>query len=408
MDFPKSSELFRTFRDTVVTRSKRVSMNAVDRDGSDVNLVGAGGAAMGEEVVAVLADVNDALWLDTARGAKLDKLILDRYSELRKPASVAYVYVHFSCPTANPLAFDIPVNTKLSTSGGLAFLVAVKTLFPAGTTGPIPVLCRSALAGPDQNVDEDTIRSVLSQIPNAVSGLTITNPAAAAGGAPRETDAQFRDRARRFWAGARRGTKSAIELGGLAVPGVVSASATEGLTGPAFPNRTVSLTVSDAFTDALVKQGVTVPSYATKSQAFAAQVSTGLDEYRAYGIPVFVRVAQVAPLPIVLRLRYQAAAALDIDQINLLARTAVVNSVNALEPGELFDPTDVILKLKSIPGLDIMGDEVVSPSGQVIPSSPYQVLRSSLALSTVDSQATLAAAAPQFLSSFTSSSSLPV
>lgn len=407
MDFPKASELFRTYRDTIVAKSTRVTMNAVDRDGSDVNLVGAGGAAMGEEIVASVADVEEGFWLDSTRGVKLDRLVWDRFQITRNPAASSFVYVHFSCTAANPLAFAIPAGTKVSTGDGVVFITVVTESFPVGSTGPIAVLARSSLAGPDQNVDENTITSITSQVANAAAGFVATNPAAATGGASRETDSQLRARARRFWTAARRGTKSAIELGALSVPGVITANAFEGLTGPAYPNRMVTLVVSDAFTDALVKQGVTVPTYALKSQAFGVQVGNGLDEYRACGIPVFVRVGQVALISVILRLRFSATAASDIDTLTLLARTSVVNLVNRGGGGDVFDPAAVTALLKSIPGLDVRGDEVVSPAGSVIPSSPYQLLRTSLALVTTDTQATLAAVAPTFVTPG-ASSSVPV
>lgn len=397
MDFPKFAELFRTFRDTIVANSSRVTLNAVDRDGSDVNLIGAGGGAMGEEVVESLADVNEGFWLDSARGPKLDRLVWDRYSMTRLPAAPSFVFVQFVTSSPNPLAFAINAGTKLSTSDGVEFVTVTSSTFPLGSSGPVTLLCRSTLAGTDRNVDAGTIGSITSRIPNSPANLIVNNAAAAAGGANAELDSALRSRARRFWSAARRGTKAALELGALSVAGVVSAAAFEGLTGPAIPGRMVSLVVTDAFTDALVQQGQTVSSYATKSQAFAVQVLTGLDEYRAFGIPVFVSVAQVAMVSVILRLRYFATAASDIDYINSLARSAMVNWTNQLGGGAILDPADLLAKLRAIPGLDIRGDEVVSPPGPIVPGSPYRALRTSSSLVTVDGPATLTAVAPQFI-----------
>lgn len=396
-DFPKFLELFRTFRDSIVANSSRISLNAVDRDGSDANLIGAGGAAMGEEVTESLSDVNEGFWLDSARGPKLDRLVWDRYSMTRLPAAPSFVFVQFSCATPNPLAFAINSGTKLSTADGVEFVTVSGATFPLSSTGPVAVLCRSSLAGSDRNVDAGTLQSITSQIANMPANLVANNAAAASGGANAELDSALRARARKFWSAARRGTKAAIELGALSVPGVVSAAAFEGLTGPANPSRMVSLVVTDAFTDALVKQGQTVSNYATKSQAFAVQVLSGLDEFRAFGIPVFVTVAQVAMVSVVLRLRYLATAASDIDYINSLARTAMVEWVNQLSGGDTLDPQDLLKRLRAIPGLDIRGDEVASPPGSIVPGSPYRALRTSGSLVAIDGQATLAATAPQFL-----------
>ena len=399
MDFPKFAELFRTFRDTLVANSTLVTLNAVDRDGADTNLIGAGGCAMGEEVVESLADVNEGFWLDSARGAKLDRLVWDRYGLVRLPASPSFVFLQFATTVPCPLAFAIPTGTKFSTSDGVEFIAVVSTTFPLGSTGPISLQCRSSLAGSDRNVDAGTINSITSQIANQAAGLQVTNAAAAAGGANAELDAALRARARRFWSAARRGTKAALELGALSVAGVLTVAAFEGLTGPGIPSRMVSLVVTDAFTDALVSQGATSSTYATKSQAFASQVGVGLDEYRAFGIPVFTSVSQTALVSVILRLRFLATAASDIDYITLVARTAIVNYINQLPPGPTdgtLDPAALVATLRGVSGLDIRGDEIVSPAGIVVPVSPYQVLRTSLSIVTTDTQATLSAVAPQF------------
>lgn len=397
MDFPKFQEIFRTFRDSIVSNSRRTTINAADRDGSDVNLVGAGGAAMGEEAIAALADVNEGFWLDSSRGPKLDRLVWDRYGILRQPSAPSFVFLNFTVPTAQVTPFAIPTGTTVSTPDGIEFVTVVAETFIAGTVGPIIVLARSSLSGPDKNVDAGSINSITSQVVGSPVGFSVTTTAAASGGAPAETDAQLRARARKFWTSANRGTKAAIELGALSVAGVVTVNAFEGLIGPAYPNRMVSLVVSDAFTDALVQQNVVVPTYAAVSQAFAGVVSTSLDDYRAFGIPVFTSVAQVALVSVILRLRFQAAAASDIDYITLLAKTAIVTWINQLAPGAQLLPGDLIAQLKAIPGLDVRGDEIASPAGIVVPTSPYQVIRTTLALVTTDNQATTTSiAAPSF------------
>lgn len=396
MDFPRAQDLFRTFRDEVVSRADRLTLNAVDRDGTDANIMGYGAAMIGEEVIGQLASVEEGRWLDSAFGVKLDRLAWDRYQLLRKPAAPAFVNLAFSTATAAPAAFSIPPNTKVRSADGREFLTTVAVTYPAGSVGPVYVTARSALSGIDQNVKSETLKSLTSAIVGAPAGLTVTNPKSAAGGANAESDDQFKARIRRFWVSARRGTKGALEAGALAVPGVTSALAIEGLTGPGYPNRQTSLVISDDFTDALVLAGVSTPTYDARSQAFAKVVFNALDEYRVFGMSVSVMVAAVRLVSVALRLHFQAGVA-DPDTLALYARSLIVQHINELAPGEVFDPADALDILRTVPGLTVMGDEIASPAGTINPSSPYEVLRSSLAFVSVDPQALLSPIPPDFV-----------
>ena len=391
-DFPKVSDLQRIFRDEAVSRSQRLTVNAVDRDGSDANIMGWSAAVVGEEVIGQLADVEEGFWLASARGAKLDKWAADRYGLYRKAAAPSFVYVQFSTTTGAPAAFSVPAGTRAATSDGREFVTVVTTAYPLGSVGPIAVLARSVLAGLNQAIGPGAIRSLKTSIPGAPADLVVTNTEASSGGSNVESDDDFKLRVARFWVAARRGTKGAIETGALAVPGVRTAVAVEGLQSTGYPTRTVSLYVTDSFTEALVRQGVAVPTYETQSQALAYVVRNSLGEHRAYGIPVNVVVAQVRLLGVVLRLRFTANTT-STDAVALYARTLVVQYMNTLPAGATFDPATVTSILRTVAGLEIFGDEVASPVGPVIPTSPYQVLRTSLALVTTDSQATIALSA---------------
>lgn len=389
-DFPKVSDLQRIFRDEAVSRSQRLTVNAVDRDGSDANIMGWSAAVVGEEVIGQLADVEDGFWLASARGAKLDKWAADRYGLYRKAASPAFVYLQFSTTAGAPAAFSIPAGTRAATSDGREFVTVVTTAYPLGGVGPVSVLARSVLAGLNQAIGPSALRSLKTAIPSAPADLAVTNAEASSGGTNVESDDDFKVRISRFWVAARRGTKGAVETGALAVPGVRTAVAFEGLQSFGYPTRTLTLVVTDSFTEALVKQGVAVPTYETQSQALAYVVRNSLGEHRAYGIPVNVLVAQVRLVGVVLRLRFTASTT-NTDAVALYARTLVVQYVNTLRSGASFEPAAVTSILRTVAGLEIFGDEVASPVGAVIPSSPYQVLRTSLALVTTDSQATVSA-----------------
>ena len=387
-DFPSAADLHLVFRNEAVSKSRRLTVNAVDREGTDANIISYSAAVVGEEVIGQLASVEEGVWLASAWKEKLDRWAYDRYQLLRKQASPAYVILTFTTTAPSPAAFTIPGGTRVATSTGQEFVTVVGTAFALNSTGPVTVLARSTLAGIDQNIGSGTIRSITSSIVGSPTDLAVTNADAATGGDNIESDKDFKVRIVRFWVAARRGTKGAIETGALAVPGVTRAVAVEALQGQGFPARSLTLVIADQFTDALVKQGVSVPTYDTKSQALAQVVFNALDEYRAYGIGVRVIVAQTRLISVVLRLRFRADVT-NPDAVALYARTLMAQYINELRPGEAFDPATAQTVLATVSGLDVFGDEIASPVGSIIPLSPYQVLRSTLSLVTTDSQATL-------------------
>lgn len=377
MDFPSRADLFLVARNEILARSRLLSAEAVERAGTDVNVLIAAGSAMGDEVVGQLLTLCAGLFLDSAEDVALDKLVFDRYGLVRKPAAPSRVTVNFRTTAPNPTAFSIPVGTALQTSDGIQFVTEVAASFPASSTGPVFVQARSVLAGLSQQVKAGTITNITSQISGSPSDLRVTNNAASAGAADRESDEELRDRARRFWTTARRGTLAAIETRALAVPGVLRATALEAIDAIGRQNRWVYLIVADRFTDALATLNATDPSYAVQSQALASAVFNSLDDTRCGGIFVQVQVAQVVLLQIGLNLTFSAGV--DLEEVAARARSRVVSYVNELAPGESFVPADALSALTEVNGLIITGNEIATPSGTVVPKA-VQVLRSTFSL----------------------------
>jgi uncharacterized phage protein gp47/JayE len=371
--------LFRVARDEALARNSKLTLAIIQREGTDANVLLAGAAAAAEEVLGQLQFVEAGLFLDSAVGTQLDRLVFDRYGLTRKPAAAAQGFIQFTTTVPNPSGFIIPSGTQVQTTDGIQYVTTVAASFPAATVGPIQVAIRSALAGIDQQARIGTI-SIVSQITGSPSDLVVTNTQATAGAADEELDDSLRNRARLFFVTARKGTKSALEAGALAVPGVVTATAFEGLDTFGNPSRRVQLVVADSFTIQLANFSTTPPpAYQVQAQALALEVQNGLNDVRAYGIQVDVIVAAVVLLPIILRLTFNAGT--DIALATTRARAAAVNYCNGLAPGVTFQPTDLIDLLRPVPGLFISGQEVANPPGPVI-CNPTQVLRSSLELVT--------------------------
>lgn len=377
MDLPTWTDLFRIGRDEVLTRNSSLSRDAVEREGMDANAMVAAGAAMGDECLNQLAYLVASVFLDSALKDALDRLVFDRYGLVRKSASASVGSVQFLTPTASATTFTIPQGVVVQTTSGVQFITTESAIFAIGTEGPLTVAVRSALAGAGQNAKVGAITSIVSQISGAPGTLTVSNQFATAGDADAEEDDDLRDRARKFFVAARKGTLPALEAAALNVGGVKKAAAFEVLDGLGRPARLVQLVVTDAFTQQFADLSVVPPGYPTQSQLLATNVFNGLSDTRAAGIFVAVYVANVILQPIQLALAFVAGA--DVSTVALMARAAAANYLNALAPGKPLVVEDLQAALKLVSGLSYTGKEVVLPAGNVVPK-PLQVLRTTLGL----------------------------
>lgn len=382
MPFPSRADLFRTARDTALISNAALSADAVERAGTDVNVILAAGSAMGDKVIGQLIAVSAGLFLDSAQDQALDRLVFDRYGLVRKPAAPAFVNVNFTVGTPAVASFAIPSGTILSTADGLQFATLVATSIAAGSSGPVFVPATSLLAGSNQQIKSGAIASIVSQVVGAPSNLVVANNDASSGAADRESNSALRSRARRFWVTAQRGTLAAIETGALATPGVVSATALEVLDASNRPGRWVVCVVADQYTDGLAQLNVTTPAYQAQSQALAASVFQTLNEYRCFGIFVQVIVGQVSMLQVSLALTF--AAGVNTVAVANQAAAAVAGYINGLSPGQSFVPANALATLRMVAGLIITGGEIASPPGTIVPNA-LQVLRTSSQLVGVSS-----------------------
>jgi hypothetical protein len=382
-DFPTRTDLFRIGRDRILRLNGKLSAEVVQRDGTDANVMLAGGSAMADAVVGQLVNVCRGQFLDSAEKTQLDRLVFDRFGLVRKPAAPSLGTAQFT--TTNPVAaaFTLPNNLSLSTPDGIAFITTVASSFPIGSTGPIFVPIRSSIAGFNQQAKAGSITSIKGNVPGGPGDLVVTNLVATAGAADVEDDPSLRDRARRFWTTSQRGTLAAIENGAVAVPGVVRAATVEVLDSSGRPGRWVQLLISDRFTDALVSINQTSAAYDAQSQTLARTVFNALAEFRCGGNYVQVIVAQVALLMIRLDLTFSAS--IDPIAVSEQARAVVVNHVNSLDPGAPFVPEDAVTVLRSVSGLLMTGNEIAVPAGTVQPRA-MQVIRTSFDLVTATNQ----------------------
>lgn len=396
-DLPSRDDLFRRARDEALIRNAQLTRDAIERDGSDANIMMAGMAGVGDEVVGQLAVTAAGTFLDSAAASNdpgdtsLDKVVFDRYGLRRKPAapSVGEVVLSRSDGSANPIAFPVPTGTRFSTSTGIQFAAAATITFPAGALS-LTLAVASTQAGLDQQAAIGTITSILDTIAGSPSNLVVANTIATAGAADRESNDSYLARARQFFVTARRGTLGAIQAAALGVNGVLTATAIEILDPLGRPGKGVVLIVSDAFTPALANLGVIPPTYQAQSQQLAQTVFDALSDVRPAGIYVAVTVANVILQPIQLQLSFRAG--FDVNVATLEARTAASNYVNSLAPGNTLvvnDPrvqSSLLAAVLQTDGIDSNGTAIISPPGNVT-AQPLQVIRTPLSL--------VAAATPQ-------------
>lgn len=374
-DFPTFDDYFRIGRDEALERNSKLTREVIEREGTDANIFMAAAAAMTDEVTGQLARAKASLFLDSARGQALDRLIFDRFNLPRKNAAPAVGSVSFSTTTATTGAISIPIDTKLGTSDGKQFVTTASAVFPSGSTGPVVVAVQSTQAGADQQAAIGTITSILDAITGAPSDLVVTNTVATTGAADEEEDDPYRARARLVFETARRGTLAAIRAAALGVEGVATANAIEITDALGRPVEAVQLIITDEFTEGLVNINPTPPAYETQSQVLAQNVFNALDDVRPAGIFVNVFVAQVVIQSIQLGLTFQAGV--DVDATALRARAQIVGRVNGLAPGASLTIDDLIDALRRVPGLIVSGDEILSPAGDVVPEV-LQAIRTSL------------------------------
>ncbi len=342
---------------------QRLSADEVFTEGSDINIVTAGAAAMGDEALNFLCGRIAALFLDSAEGEDLDRLVQDRFSPTirRKEATPAVVTLEYTRVNGALPNISEGIGKKLRTANGTEFELQQVMSMASGSTGPINVVAQATGAGTAGNVATATITQFVDA-PSDVN-LVVTNPDVAAGGADVETDASLRARARDFFRTARRGTLAAIEFGALTVQGVAQATALEVLDAGR-PTGVVQLSIADANGQA--------------NEVLADSVELALLEFRAAGIivdvlpstPVFVTV-QIQP-----NFASGFSESVGVDDV----KGRFVNLGDLQAPGQPLLLSALYEQIRLVPGAVVTLDWIQEPTGDLagIPGRSFRILLSDI------------------------------
>jgi uncharacterized phage protein gp47/JayE len=381
MDLPSFSTLYRIGKTEALVRNPRLNPEKVDRQGSDINILVAAPAAMADECIAQIASVRKDLYIGTAEGDALDRVITDRYPDLiRKQAAPSYGYATFSFSPAVTGAFTITDGAILSTADGVQFIVVGNASVAVGTTSKtVPI--RSMLAGASQKAGPNKIRNIITSFVGApTSGMTVSNAAATFGGEDKEKDSDYAIRYTRRYLAARRATIGAIEQAVLEVPGIVKCTVFENLDTLGRPIGYVQAVIADSYTEQFVTSAATPAAYAAQLANLQVQIGSLLREWRAAGVGVVIKFAQVVIQSCKIVLSYVAGA--DQAAVNAVVLSKINQHINNLRPGQTLVLNDLKTIIQNTSGVYYTGNEVVTPVGDVTPQ-PGQVLRTSPTFTTV-------------------------
>lgn len=321
---------------------------------------------MGDETLRHLAIRMAALYLDSAEDDDLDRLVADHISKdlPRKQASQAVTLLTFARSSGGASGV-LAVGTKVRTALGTEYALTEAVGFATGNNGPLTGAALAVLAGDGGNADKNQITQ-FSQTPFDPT-LTVTNLAPAAGGANKESDESYRQRARDFFRTARRAILAAIEFGALTVDGVVTATAVELLGSDGLPNGYIQLYIAD--------------STGQSNQLLADAVTLALLEYRAGGIPVQV----ITTTPRFESIGYQLSFRQGTDTRAAVQqlKALTVSSVNLIQPNEALQRSLLMALARSIPGAIVPDNAVTLPAGDIVPNAG-EVIRTSLDRVTVN------------------------
>lgn len=366
--FPTANELFQVGRRAVVTTpGTKINPAVVDVPGSNINLAVGTAAVLGQEIVKRGADAMRGAFIDSARGAQLDRVVFDRTGLLRFSATPATWDLMLTRPAGPPAPGTYPAGSRITAPDGTQYGTNADVVFGPGDRS-LPVSVTALVAGDAGNLPGSTPLAFVDQPFDTT--LTVA-PAldafgalkTAAGGTETETDIQLIGRVRGFFPTLRRGVLEAIQFGALQVDGVAVATATE-IINPfsGFPAAFVQLVIGD-------RNGAA-------SSTMIQDVIDTLLEFRAGGIPVQVLGGQVINVSVVWKLAFLTG--FDEQLATARVRAVTVALAQFLPPGPeggTLYRSSLIAAARSVPGVIVAEDGLAFPLGDLVPADPTTMIR---------------------------------
>jgi len=326
-------------------------------DGSALDAMIGGGAVLADEVLRGGIATFAAQFVDTATGADLDALALDRFGLLRNAASAAVVTLTFT-RGASTGVLTIPASTAVrgTVSGVTVTFETDASTDMASADDEVDVLATCTVTGSTGNVAIGVLTTIVDAIPGDATA-TVTNGERGAGGGAAESDDAFRDRIRRYFGTLSKATVSALETAAIGVAGVTFATVDESKMAPA-DGGYVSVYVGD-------------PD-ARGNAALAALASSAIVLVRAAGVDVRVVAAEREEIACTVVLYVRSGA--DTSTLITASRAAILAYFDSLGPSDTAYVSQVEAAACSV-SADVLGCAVSLPTADKVPSSSYKAIR---------------------------------
>ncbi len=353
----------------VVGTNGRISVEAVETFGTTSYAIALAGGFMFSEMEFRSLNRFRRQFTPTSTGIDLEKLGNDNHDTPVQGASAAVVVLEFE-RTDTVLEVIVDALTICTTPEGIKFRTDEDLVFAALDSGPKTVNATSILFGEDQKAEPDRVNAFDGQPPQ--DDMTVTNPARAAGGNNRESDAEYRARIASRYTTASKGIALAIEREALNVAQVRTASVYEILGSDGKPVGGGELYVADRL--------------GFSNQAMVDEVLFQLPNARALGAWVDVFGAIPKEESIRVAITWETGAATPLNK--RLVRQSIVAFTNTRVPRANVNLADVPEDAKLTQGLvdhaarqilGVKGVDVQIPVGDVVPDKG-EVIRTRLSL----------------------------
>lgn len=375
-DLPTRAELFEIGRDAVIgTPNTRISVEQIDKPGSNANLLLAMMSLLAETVSNRAGDLVLDTFEETAEGDALSRLVGDRKNIKRLPATPAVVTLSLSRASAAAGAGSIvgglpgssPSIARIRNNRGIVYTLLETASFGALDLGPVTVLAQAEIAGLDYEVDRDQTWQFLTAVFD--SSIVVSNAETAAGADDAEDDDRLRSRSKRFYPSLRRGTKQAILYGIRDVPGVASG--------------TVEEIVGADGTPAGQGRGYVLDILGNANQALADRAQLALVEYRALGVPVPVYAGSTQYVPIEFaNLDFDTDLVADTTDAFDRVKLSIIAALENQQSGQKLYRSTILAAARKIAGVIVEDEDLIEPVGTLTPAASVS-LRSRRELITV-------------------------
>lgn len=234
-EIPTFEDLYEAYKDEVQSRAPGLTDF---EEGSNLDAMAGGTGVMAQELVKFIIDRFARTFIDTANGPEvtggpddLQNLLVDHFGDSfsRPGASQATVTLLFSRPNTDEGNVEILAGTVVKTDkdangNEIRFATEIDVTMTGLST---EVSARAVDGGSDSNVSPNTLINIEDSLTDP--SVTVTNALAATGGAPIDTDSEYREFARNQFDIIRGATGAAIQAAAENVPGVEIATLIESI-----------------------------------------------------------------------------------------------------------------------------------------------------------------------------------